>query len=85
MPLRILHHSPCIRRMVHGDTEGVSVTAAALTSAGVTAISIALTGTATNIGSTPLTMATEATSKLTVVDGPSTVTLSADTSIVEGG
>ena len=43
--------------MVHGDTEGVSVTAAALTSAGVTAISIALTGTATNIGSTPFTMA----------------------------
>ena len=32
MPLRILHHSPCIRRMVHDDTEGVSITACSATS-----------------------------------------------------
>ena len=53
------------------------------TTAGALEISVALTGTASNIGTTPLTVATSASNKLTVVDGPSTVTLSADTFIVE--
>ena len=70
-----------------GDTSsaGFTMEASADTTAGALDISVALTGTASNIGTTPLTVATSASNKLTVVDGPSTVTLSVDTFIVEGG
>ena len=65
--------------------DGFTMQAPTGTSTGALAISVDLTGTATNIGSTPLTVASNAAAKLTVVASPNTVKLSADTAIVEGG